>query len=439
MKPFPRNVINFLLLLLVVLIPTGVLAKILPMHPGVIIIFLVFLLWLSYVLLSGTVQTVRASLLFGVFAFLILLSLFSWWFAPEIPSYVNDYNLEKVNPLRSPDLVRIYGVISLIKSLVFAYLIAVLISGRELLKRVLKLLIFSSVAFSLYGIVMFLLNIAGVSINTGLVTGWLAPRIESVSVEPQAFSSYLMCILPILFVGFLAKKDFLFGKKTTLLFLIIDLIAFVLTFSTGGYLTLIGLFIAFVLLLFFTPLKVHIDVSRFLKVTMVFVFALILIGGFAKNYLVATFGKVWETSYDAGLMEREIFWETAVDIMKDRPLLGVGPASYGYFFEKYYGAPSPQVDVQPPQNLFLGMGANIGILGMLSYLFIFGYIFWKLFIKGISRNKNFFLNILSCALFLVVLSLFIQNMAFWTPYAFFLWFFLGLALAFYNNFLMEAK
>ena len=132
-------------------------------------------------------------------------------------------------------------------------------------------------------------------------------------------------------------------------------------------------------------------------------------------------------------------------MIKSRPLFGVGPESYGYFFKEYSDAPVPQptiggpgapaVILPLPQNLLIGTAANIGILGAVFFLLIFLYPVIKLWqqIKSKEHTNNS-VPIIAVSLLLVLVGLLVQNLAFWTPYAFFLWFFIGLAGAFINSY-----
>ena len=258
------------------------------------------------------------------------------------------------------------------------------------------------------------------------------PRLKSISFEPQDFSSYLLTAILILLVSYFSKEKFLFNKKTTFFFLLINFIALFLTFSTGGYISAVLLIIIFFLLSPFFGINTFIDKKRkyFFVFLSVFCAFIILIMGF--KYISPVFSKILKTnSSESSFSERLLYWEAAIKMIKDYPLLGVGPGSFAYFYP-HYGKEIPNKSVSLndilPQNLFLGMMAEVGIIGGGILLLIFFYLFFEFF--RVAKTKDLFIKTCSFSLFLVLFDLFLQNMAFWVPYSFFLWFFIGICSVF---------
>jgi len=77
--------------------------------------------------------------------------------------------------------------------------------------------------------------------------------------------------------------------------------------------------------------------------------------------------------------ERFRAWQIVVKEIKDRPLLGWGPENLAAGFDKFY---DPKIVWSPwwdrAHNVFLDIGAQAGILGVLSYLSLFIILFWQL-------------------------------------------------------------
>ena len=113
--------------------------------------------------------------------------------------------------------------------------------------KIINLHILTSVVFALFGIINFLIYCVFQisSFDFGIMSG----RIKSVSVEPQAFASYLLTVIPFLVFGICASKTIFFKKGFLWVFLIIDLVALILTFSTGGLIAFLAIIICFYLLL----------------------------------------------------------------------------------------------------------------------------------------------------------------------------------------------
>ncbi len=437
------QLINICLLLLVVLLPASSLSLYFNIHPAVIIIFLLFLLVIirdHKAIFSGVFwkENKKIAPLIFLFFLLFLQSLLSLIFAPKMPPSAYDFG---VGGFESPNLIRYYGIFTLLKSLLLGGLMAVIIKKDDFLK-IINLHILTSVIFSLFGIINFLTYCVFQvsSFDFGIMGG----RVKSISVEPQAFASYLLTVIPFLIFGLCAKKTMFFKKGLLWAFLIIDLFAFILTFSTGGLIAFLAIIVCFYLLLTVKNFRQYISFKNIKIFTvfllLLFVFAL-TIGKEEMTLMLQKFGTKESPSFSG----RWDSWQAGIEMIKSRPLFGVGPESYGYFFKEYSDAPVPQptiggpgapaVILPLPQNLLIGTAANIGILGAVFFLLIFLYPVIKLWqqIKSKEHTNNS-VPIIAVSLLLVLVGLLVQNLAFWTPYAFFLWFFIGLAGAFINSY-----
>lgn len=77
---------------------------------------------------------------------------------------------------------------------------------------------------------------------------------------------------------------------------------------------------------------------------------------------------------------RLMIWGMAWEGFKERPVLGWGQENFPYVFSKFY---NPNLFDQEPwfdrsHNIFLDWLINAGSLGLLSYLSLFGVLFWSL-------------------------------------------------------------
>ncbi len=123
----------------------------------------------------------------------------------------------------------------------------------------------------------------------------------------------------------------------------------------------------------------------------------------------------WESG---SVQSRLINWEITLDGWKDKPVLGWGPESFGFVFDKYFKADyieelSEDVFYDRPHNKVLELTATTGILGILGYLFIFFTVFYLLFKsykRAIAGSKENFRPILSLILIAFFISYFIQNL-----------------------------
>ena len=92
-----------------------------------------------------------------------------------------------------------------------------------------------------------------------------------------------------------------------------------------------------------------------------------------------------------GAGTRVIMWNSAVEGIKERPLLGFGPENYFVPFYKYidpvlwnqqYGS-GAEVNIDKPHNTYLEIAVMGGLLGLIAYLIFLYTIFSSLFTKPI--------------------------------------------------------
>jgi len=91
---------------------------------------------------------------------------------------------------------------------------------------------------------------------------------------------------------------------------------------------------------------------------------------------------------DATVRNRLIVWGWAIDEVKQRPLLGVGPENFNYVYNKYF---TPEINedwFDRTHNIYLDQLTASGIFGLLAYLSIFIYTLYALYEQ---RKRNYYL------------------------------------------------
>src|SRR3989344_2709918 len=158
-----------------------------------------------------------------------------------------------------------------------------------------------------------------------------------------------------------------------------------LTATRGAVLGLLGGAALFVLLM------VWLDAGRRSKILAASVIGviLILVGAFFAfrntdfvrgNYVLVRFADI--SPQEQTVKSRFTIWSMALEGFKEHPLLGVGLENFNLVFNKYY---KPRLWPQEPwldraHNVFFDWLASGGILGLISYLGIFGsaiYLLWR--------------------------------------------------------------
>lgn len=270
-------------------------------------------------------------------------------------------------------------LVELLKGLAIAALLVLLLTSRSRAR---------AVTWALLGGGAFLAGLAVVQAVTGSYAsdfGGLArikhahihgtvfqPRIAGPLGDPNYFAQILLVLVPIaLFTGWNEAR----ARVKLLAFAMGGVIvaATVLTYSRGGALAL-----GFVLLLSFL---VHGLNLRRLAVGLV---ALLALGFLLPQDFTSRLATVTEIlpgeeedvlPQDSSFQERLLLGGVALEMFRDRPVLGVGAGNYTVHFDEYvdrvgsaardYGGTDA---ARYPHNLFLELGAEGGIVALLSFL-----------------------------------------------------------------------
>ncbi|MBI4085827.1 MAG: O-antigen ligase family protein [Candidatus Liptonbacteria bacterium] len=128
-------------------------------------------------------------------------------------------------------------------------------------------------------------------------------------------------------------------------------------------------------------------------------------------------------------------WNSAWQGFKDRPILGWGPENFSAVFDKYFD-PRHFVPGQPSETWFdyahsaiFDYLSETGILGLLSYLAIFGVFYWEWFRKKFNSGNGILLFALMAA---IPIGYLVQGLALFNVLPIYINLFLLLAFACYE-------
>ncbi|NOQ68104.1 hypothetical protein GQ568_01530 [Patescibacteria group bacterium] len=240
-----------------------------------------------------------------------------------------------------------------------------------------------------------LVNIGGVTVL----------RAFSLFPDPHMFSFYLGFLIPIALAIALCDscwfhspngtmepansrndKYAFFNSKLLYLILIIMLLAELLTFSRGGYMGMIaGIGATIILLWRYISFNKKIILGLATGV-------LILFLSFSNQSIINRFLSSFD--FDEGSnTERIKNWNQGYEMFTDNFLTGVGIGNYSIYLY-------PTVEYRTPiyaHNLYLDIGAEMGIFALIVWLLLIGITIWQLFKIG-KRSKDAFSRALSFGL-----------------------------------------
>lgn len=330
-----------------------------------------------------------------------------------------------------------YGIVSYMYFfwilLNIAFIIALIkrVNSLDILRKVVRILICSSVFFCSYGILQFLLvSIFGPSVNDFvyaanyeyLRSGYV--RLLSFGREPLYFASYLIALLglmtPALILG---KKSFCGIKRSNLLFqYILVSISLLLTKSFGGIVGLtVGVIFLFLFLIRENLVKINL---KFIFLSGA-IFALIAVFiGFNYNMLESKFSRMSDPDSGYG---RIISILQAFKLIEQRPYFGIGLGNSVYF------TTNGQI-----HNAYLNIAAELGVLGLISFLGFIGIV-WKRLLRTFNKPKTDEIKLIAIGLMCALTAVLTQLMSFYAYMISLLWLLLGLSLALYRINIIESR
>jgi len=276
------------------------------------------------------------------------------------------------------------------------------LKNNKQIKRILKAILFSSLVVILYGFCQFL----GFDF-----VDWYEPasrtfRIFSTIGQPNFLGSWLLLVIPIIVLFLIhASKKFRKDKSikqqiigaliVSLLFLAVFSLA--LTQSRGAW---VGFFFSF---FFFSIIYNFLQKQKRLSLLLTILLVIIIIFTVYLNFnplsprlndsfLVSRFKSLTNLRHSITGQVRISDWKIATDLIEQKPILGYGLETQSFNFVKYYEPESALVEkiniyADRAHNDFLDTLLISGVLGLVSYLFLIGSVFYFA-LKNIFKNKS---------------------------------------------------
>lgn len=271
------------------------------------------------------------------------------------------------------------------------------------------------------------------SIYTKEVFGF--PRIQSVSLEPLYYGSFLLIPYCLLLAKRLKSKTSTAISESVLLFFIVMQVA--LSVSRGAIIgALVSLFAIAILYLFKKQLKFK---------QMVKVAAIILAGAVAAYSLTLISPKTTNAKYTGEKKAEKLIEQAtnlksqndrvrnrtiAIKAFKENPVFGIGPGNFNQYAIKEfprYARVAPVIVNNEPIELL----AESGIVGFVLFLVFVGVLYIIALVRYLKdKYANQALNYWVPALLIYLIALAIQYQTFSTLYVMHVWVVIGLLMAF---------
>lgn len=211
-------------------------------------------------------------------------------------------------------------------------------------------------------------------------------------------ASILCVIIPMLLVVILDDKFAVKTKKFASLSIVCCFIGVLAGQSRGAWLTL-----AIILPL----VAVKYIINRKKRVVTAFVLIGFIVGVFmvspSLRYRVESIGNV---STDRSNISRIAVWESGINMIKDHPVVGVGLGGFREAYKTEYILLEDKIGLSHAHNNLIQIGAETGIVGLLGFIYLNGYILIRNFMEWRKNYNPYSLMILSGWLGFTVFGMF---------------------------------
>lgn len=207
--------------------------------------------------------------------------------------------------------------------------------------------------------------------------------------HPMTFAGYFCVFLPVLLVCFFEKN--ILGK-----FRYVSGILFLLGCIALFYNGTRGAWLALAPVILFIGIYYMLQNKRYMVLGLVFLIAsgCVLMN---NDRFIKRISSVTNVTTDTSNTERLLMWESAFNMVKDNPVLGVGLGQYKDNYQKKYILPeAKQPYLSHAHSNYMQMLAENGILGFLGFIGFVGYILIKNIVDFFDRRCPFSL-IIACS------------------------------------------
>ena len=376
------------------------------------IVEIIFILYLLLILLNPRYLFKISPLVLVVFVFLGMLFLSGLWGFNFHRSFFGE-------------LERGEGIILYLHLTLFFLILISIFDKKEEWFRLLKLTLIISAISSLAGILQ--------KLNVYSFYGIDKPRVSGTLVNPDFFGAYIVLAIFVGIFVLLTEKN----KKWKIVWsaiLILNFYTLILSGTRAAWLGM-GAGIVFIFsfwLFYYSKLRPKLR-KIILFIAFIFVlFVLLIVLNQDKPFIRDNYflNRAVSLLDIRTVYSRLLVWEVAFDAWKEKPILGWGPESFSYIFDKSFEADKHRLILKEfffdrPHNKIMGLMASSGIFGTLSYLSVFFIIFY-LFFKQRIFNRSVCLILIG-----FFVAYFVQNLFTFDTISTYLIFFL--VLGFVNN------
>ncbi|MCB2358819.1 O-antigen ligase family protein [Clostridium estertheticum] len=224
---------------------------------------------------------------------------------------------------------------------------------KKLVKNLLKCYIFTAGLLSIFGIIQHFTTIGLDKKFVEQYPGYRVVRIATTMFNPNAYAAFLILIIfPVVMLTIYEKN-----KNIKSMYGIISILLFVNIIMTYSRSAQVGVCIGAVILCIIYSYKLIIAFGGI---------------GILTLFMPSVLDRVRDLQNTAQNESRIKLWKTALMMIKDHPILGVGNGNfisrYNEYVSKYKGLSYNAYKRYPAHNSYLKVESELGIVGIVSFL-----------------------------------------------------------------------
>jgi putative inorganic carbon (hco3(-)) transporter len=278
-------------------------------------------------------------------------------------------------------------VIQYLRGLVLFFVLVNLIRTREQLRRVIWVLTASAAFLAAITVIQVVIGTDGFNFgglarvkNAQIVGDVFEARVSGPLSDPNFYAQILVMVIPLALYQFWSEKKMIL-KVAASAALGLILLATAFTFSRAGA-------VAAIVIIILAALHHRIKL-RFVAMVLVISIPIYLILPTEFTARLDTLSQVFpgqqtsDVKIDTSFQERALLMETAWEIFKENPVLGVGAGNYTRHYDAYARRVGSNISSYEgfdkrrfPHNLYLETAAELGLVGLLLLLLIGGIAFY---------------------------------------------------------------
>lgn len=314
-------------------------------------------------------------------------------------------------------IYNLVGLYNFTNILVLLFLITKIEIDNKTKKKIINAFIYSALVSCVYGIIEYVFKI---DLNTFANSKYpgIFGRVSSTFFLPTLFDKYAVLLFS--FISYISFKNDKLLYKIVMLLLGINV---TLTFSRGGFIALVFVFIVYSIYSIINKKYINIIIPvltfviSFLIPGYIYFFQANLNYGYNKLHIpenlriafvdeIEETDKIYDSADDSSLEYRKYYNSVGLEIIKEKPIIGIGLNNYSYIYNNqnisnYLKDSSVLIEGLPymyPHNGYIQMASEIGVTGLLLFISYVVYIMYD----SIKNKKSFkYYGILILVVFLL--------------------------------------